>query len=92
MKQDIFQLLMFISMLVAIGLLAFTIIVLIKNAEEIRTDGVTYAINKYNFSSCTCYTQEGKSVDFNSNGSIPKIFKRENYYSNNWSELKMKFD
>lgn len=70
MKQQTVNLIMMVGMFLAIALLAFTVVILIQNTNEIKTNGVSYAINKYDFNSCTCYDKLGKSINFNSQGVV----------------------
>lgn len=55
------QIVFLILLAIAIGVLIFTSIVLVRNAEEIRSDPVQYAISNDFYDSCSCF-KEGSGV------------------------------
>lgn len=69
-KQEFIQIAMLIGMYLAIILMLVLIVVLVKNIDELRTEPVTYAIDKYDFDSCSCYDGKGKVHHFNEAGIV----------------------
>ena len=72
MKQERIQLLMLIGMYLSMFLLLVAIIVMVKNVNELRTDPISYGIEKKEFAICSCYDMKGNSYDYNSTGVIPR--------------------
>lgn len=58
------QIYLLILIAVLICSLIVAIIVLVKNADEIRESPVEYAIKHTQLESCSCYTSEGFNVNF----------------------------
>ena len=63
-RKEIIQIIFTILLAVAIAVLLFTIITLIKKAEEIKTDPIDYAIKNSNIESCFCINSEGQSKSY----------------------------
>ena len=72
MKRENIQLAMVIGIYLAIALLLVSIIVIVKNIKEIKSDPISYGIEKKGFNICSCYTNDGRSYDYNSTGIVPK--------------------
>ena len=49
---------MMILMVLGMVLFLIAIILLYKNIEEIRNDPIIYGMEKHEFSSCTCFTDD----------------------------------
>jgi len=60
-RKEIIQIIFTILLAVAIAVLLFTIITLVKKSEEIKTDPIEYAIKNSNIESCICFNSEGQS-------------------------------
>ena len=78
-KQEKIQLAMVIGIYLAIALLLVAIIVIVKNVKEIKSDPISYGIEKKGFVICSCYNMNGISYDYNSTGVIPKTNMGWNY-------------
>ena len=65
------QLLMVIGIYLSIILLLIAIIVIVKNVNEIKTDPISYGMEKNNFKLCNCYNEEGRIYYYNTTGIIP---------------------
>ena len=63
MKQELKQTIFLISMIVFIIMVLFMIVFLIKNKDLLKANPIEYGIKMYNFTHCTCYTEE-KFVTF----------------------------
>ncbi len=64
------NLFMVIGYYILIVIFLITLIVLIKNVNEIKTDPIVYGVRTHNYAVCTCYDMEGNSFDFNKDGFI----------------------
>jgi predicted nucleic acid-binding Zn ribbon protein len=64
--------LMIVAAYLAIILLLVSIIVIVKNIEEIRSDGISYGMRKNDFTLCTC-SRDNNIYYFNQSGYIPQI-------------------
>ena len=73
MKKESKQLLMIIGIYLAIAIMLLSIIVLVKNIDEIRTDPILYGMDKNNFNSCTCYSDD-KIYEISKEGKIESRF------------------
>ncbi len=51
---------MIVGLYLGMILFIIAIILLAKNIEEIRNDPIIYGMEKHQFSSCSCYTQDGR--------------------------------
>ncbi|KKM84754.1 hypothetical protein LCGC14_1295980 [marine sediment metagenome] len=51
---------MMIGLYLGLILFVIAIIALAKNVEEIRNDPIIYGMEKHEFSSCTCYADDGQ--------------------------------
>jgi len=71
-SKEKIQLVTLIGIYLAIILLLIAIIVLVKNIQEIKSDPISYGIEKHNFNICVCYDMNGNSYDYNATGVIPK--------------------
>lgn len=60
MKEETFRTIMIVGLYLGIICFILAVIVLSKNAEEIRTDPIIYGMDKHNFPSCTCTDTEGR--------------------------------
>ncbi len=60
-KSEIKQFIFLILLAVAVGALLFTCIILVKNAKEIKSDPVEYAVSNDFYDSCTCF-KEGVGI------------------------------
>ncbi len=78
-SREKYQLLMIIGIYLSIILLITAIIVLVKNIDEIKSDPISYGINKKDFVVCSCWDKKGTSYDYNSTGVIPKQIAGWNY-------------
>ncbi len=58
-KTGRYNLAMVIGMYLFLILLLLSIILLVKNIQEIKTDPMIYGMEKHDFNSCTCYSQDG---------------------------------
>ena len=72
-KRETIQLLMVIGIYICIALLLTSIIVLVKNVKEIKSDPISYGVEQKGFNMCTCYDYNEKSYDYNATGSIIRI-------------------
>ena len=63
MKDRTIRILTLIGMWIGIILFLLAIIALVKNINEIKTDPIIYGMEKHDFSSCVCYTSEGKYTE-----------------------------
>lgn len=63
MKDKTIRILTLIGMWIGIVLFLLAIIALSKNIKEIKTDPIIYGMEKHEFSSCTCYTPDGKFTE-----------------------------
>ena len=70
-KEERIQLAMVIGIYLAIILLLLSIIVIVKNVDEIKTDPIVYGIQKKGFEVCSCYGKNGINYDYDVNGVIP---------------------
>ena len=59
MKEETYRIIMMIGLYLGMILFIIAIILLAKNIEEIRTDPIIYGMEKHEFSSCTCYADDG---------------------------------
>jgi len=71
-KQEKIQLAMVIGIYLSIIILIIAIIVVVKNADAIKSDPIIYGIQKHNYLACSCHDNQGNSFDFNSEGYISK--------------------
>ncbi len=58
-RKEIIQIAFTIVLAITVGVLLFTVIVVIKNIEEIKSDPVNYAIENTPLESCSCFDGEG---------------------------------
>ncbi len=58
MKEETYRAIMMILMVLGMVLFLIAIILLYKNIEEIRNDPIIYGMEKHEFSSCTCFTDD----------------------------------
>ena len=63
-RKEIIQIVFNILLALAIGALIFTTITIVKNAEEIKTDPIDYAIRNSNIESCVCFNSEGQTHNY----------------------------
>lgn len=63
MKDRTIRILTLIGMWIGIVLFLLAIIALAKNVKEIKTDPIIYGMEKHDFSSCTCYTPDGRFAE-----------------------------
>ena len=69
-SEERIRIAMVIGIYLAIILLLVTVVVLVKNVKEIKTDPIAYGIEKKGFEVCTCYAKGGLSYDYDENGVI----------------------
>ena len=74
-KKEKIAIVTMVGIYLAIILLLSAIVVLVKNIEEISTDPIVYGIKKSGLVICSCYTSQGQSIDYDSEG----IVKAEKY-------------
>ena len=55
---------------------------MVKNVREIKTDPISYGIEKKGLEICSCYDKVGNSYDYNSEG---QIFKQRNGWNINFN-------
>ncbi len=60
MKEKTYRIIMILGLYLGIILFLLAVVALIKNVKEIKTDPIIYGMEKHDFTSCTCYTIEGK--------------------------------
>ena len=58
MKEETYRTVMVILMILGIVLFLVAIIALAKNVKEIKTDPIIYGMEKHEFKSCTCFTDD----------------------------------
>ena len=59
MKEGTYRMIMMVGLYLGMILFVIAIILLGKNIEEIRSDPIIYGMEKHEFSSCTCFGDEG---------------------------------
>lgn len=70
MKESTYKTLMLVGLYGAIILLVLVTVILVKNIDEIRTDAIVYGINKNNYQGCSCYTDDGKTMAYDTEGFV----------------------
>ncbi len=60
MKEETYRITMMVLMVIGIVLFLIAIIALAKNVKEIKTDPIIYGMEKHEFNSCTCFSDDGK--------------------------------
>lgn len=58
-REEKIKLGMVIGIYLAVAILLFLSIVLIKNIKEIKSDPINYGIEKMDYNYCTCYSEHG---------------------------------
>ena len=71
-NRERYQVAMMVGMYLALALLLAAIMVIVQNVKEIKSDPISYGIEKKDFRICTCYDKKGNSYDYNSTGVMPK--------------------
>jgi len=69
-RNEFIQIAMLIGMYLSIILMLILTVVLVKNIKELKTEPITYAIDKYDFDSCSCYDGKGQVHHFNEEGIV----------------------
>lgn len=80
MKNETYRILMTVGLYLAIAVLLLTLIVIVKNVNEIKSDPIVYGINKNLYQSCSCHTSEGKYLMYDSEGFV-MVNEFENFLS-----------
>ncbi len=60
MKEETYRTIMMGLMVIGLVLFLVAIISLSKNIKEIQTDPIIYGMEKHEFSSCTCFANDGQ--------------------------------
>jgi hypothetical protein len=60
-KKELINIGIFILMIIAICLLLFTVITLLKNKDIITSDPLSYGMKVHNFTSCSCFDSSGNN-------------------------------
>lgn len=76
-KQDKIKIFMLIGIYFAIFTLVLTIVVLMKNVNEIKTDPITYGITQKDFVACRCQDSQMRNYYYNGTGNLLT----EDYYN-----------
>lgn len=58
MKEETYRTIMMVLMVIGMILFLVAIITLSKNIQEIKTDPIIYGMEKHEFKSCTCFTDD----------------------------------
>lgn len=76
MKEEIKNILVFALIIIFMFLLLVSVIVLIKNIKELKTDPLKYGMNAHSYVYCSCIDTDGKVWTSSENGFVH----RENIY------------
>lgn len=86
-KAGIINIGIFILMIIAICVLLFTVITLIKNKDIIISDPLVYGMKVHNFTSCSCFDGQGNNWQSKDNGFVTT--KENSNYQINISKFKL---
>ena len=78
--SDVYRTFILFLIFVFIIVQIVSIITLLKNKELIRNDPLNYGMKLHNFTSCSCFDNNGKSWDSVPSGGFKRIEYSEEYY------------
>lgn len=70
MKDETYRTLMTVGLYLAVATLLLTLVVILKNIDEIKTDAILYGMEKNNFVGCSCYDTKGATYQYSPDGFV----------------------